>query len=79
MKVTELLCVDRLGDHLPGGDVQRGDDGGGAVADVLELPRGRQPAPPARRGGRSGYLRDLAWIPVFSSMQIITVPGGGRR
>ena len=32
-----------------------------------------------RRGGRSGYLRYLAWIPVFSSMQITTVPGGGRR
>ena len=31
------------------------------------------------RGGRSGYLRYLAWIPVFSSMQITTVPGGGRR
>ena len=30
-------------------------------------------------GGRCGYLRDLAWIPVFSSMQTTTVPGSGRR
>lgn len=28
---------------------------------------------------RSGYLRYLAWIPVFSSMQITTVSAGGRR
>ena len=40
--------------------------------------RPRRPRRPGR-GGRSGYLRDLAWIPVFSSMQITTVPGGGRR
>lgn len=31
------------------------------------------------RAGCSGYLRYLAWILVFSSMQITTVPGGGRR
>ena len=30
-------------------------------------------------GSRSGYLRYFAWMPVFSSMQTTTVPGGGRR
>lgn len=36
---------------------------------------------PARPGAarRSGYLRYLAWIPVFSSTQTTTVSGGGRR
>src|ERR1017187_3386941 len=36
-----VVAADRLGDDLPGGDVQRGDDGDGAVTDVLELPAGR--------------------------------------
>ena len=75
-----VVVLDRLGDHLAGGGVQRGDDGGGAVADVLELPPGPAPPPPPARPRRPlGNLRDLASIPVFSSMQIITVPGGGRR
>ena len=30
-------------------------------------------------GSRPGYLRYFAWMPVFSSMQITTVSGGGRR
>src|SRR5450755_1697472 len=45
-----VVTGDRLGDDLPGGDVQRGDDGDGAVADVLELPPG-QPARPWRLAG----------------------------
>jgi hypothetical protein len=47
-----VVAGDRLGDDLPGGDVQRGDDGDGAVADVLEFPAGRA----ARGGQASGVL-----------------------
>jgi hypothetical protein len=70
-----VVAGDRLGDDVPSGDVQRGDDGDGAVADVLELPAGRA----AGAGSRPGYLRYFAWMPVFSSMQITMVSGGGRR
>ena len=31
-----VVVLDRLGDHLPGGGLQRGDDGQRAVADVLD-------------------------------------------
>ena len=31
------------------------------------------------RAGICGCLRDLAWMPVFSSTLISTVPGGGFR
>ena len=71
VKVAESLRLDALGDDLAGGHVHRGDDGDRAVADVLELAAGV----PARPGGMPGCLRDLAWMPVFSSMLISTVPG----
>ena len=65
---------DRLGDHLPGGDLA-------ATMETVPLRTysNSRLASRLRCAGRSGYLRYLAWIPVFSSMQITTVPGGGRR
>ncbi len=53
-----VVPADRLDDHLPGGDLQCGDDGGGAVADVFELPpRQRWP------GGLPGIFAVLGMDP----------------
>lgn len=42
-----VVAVDGLDQRLAGGDVERGDDGDGAVAAVFEL----APGPPAWSGG----------------------------
>ena len=75
MKVTELLLVIGSAITCPVATCSA------AMMETVPLRtysnsrRARRP----RRARRSGYLRYLAWIPVFSSMQTTTVSGGGRR
>jgi hypothetical protein len=54
-----VVAADRLGDDLPGGDVQRGNDGDGTVADVFEFPS----CQPARPGGPLGISAVLGQDP----------------
>ena len=70
-----VVVPDPLGDDLPVRHVQGGDDRDGPVPDVPNSRRASRRARP----GISGWVRDLAWMPVFSSMLIRTVPGGGFR
>src|ERR1017187_2223512 len=51
-----VVAGDRFGDDLPGRDLQRGDDGHGAVADVFELPPGH-PAGPGSPLGELAVFR----------------------
>ena len=61
---------------LAGGDLQRGEQGGGAVPDVVVgLP---SPAGPGRIG-RIGAVRSSAWIWDFSSIESTTALSGGFR
>ncbi len=52
MKVAESLRPIGSAIDLPGGDLQRGDDGHGAVADVFELP-------PCGQAGSGGALGEF--------------------
>jgi len=54
-----VVAGDRLDDDLPGPDLQRGDDGHGAVADVLELAA----RPPARGARQLGIFAVLGLDP----------------
>src|SRR6266567_3281545 len=53
-----VVAGDRLGEDLAGVHVQRGDDGDGAVPDVLELPSGA----PARRAGQVGVFAGAVFV-----------------
>ena len=62
-----------VGGDLAGGDFQRGEQAGGAVADVVVgLLLGD-----AWRSGRIGWVRSRAWIWDFSSTLTTTAPAGG--
>ena len=64
-----------LADHRAGQHVQRGEQGGGAVALVVV---GHRPGP-ARTIGSDAWVRSRAWIEDFSSMHNTIAFSGGFR
>ena len=65
-----------LRDHLAGGDVERGVEVGGAVADVVV---GAAAAGTPGISGSTGAVRSSAWICDFSSTHSTTAASGGLR
>jgi hypothetical protein len=62
-------------DDLAGGDVERGEQGGQPVADVVVVRRSGMPG----IIGSTGWERSSAWICDFSSTDSTTAPSGGSK
>ncbi len=74
--VVAVPGIAGIGGDLPGSDLQRGEQRGGAVAlVVIGLPGLGKPG----RSASIGAVRSSAWIWLFSSTDTTTAFAGGSR